>query len=95
MITHPDKVLFPDDGITKGELASYYETIAPIMVPHIRARPVTMERYPSVIDAQAELSRRRGSPRSTQEWATQCLQWSNDNQVALESGLALARQAAF
>ena len=29
MITHPEKVLFPDDGITKGELAAYYETIAP------------------------------------------------------------------
>jgi bifunctional non-homologous end joining protein LigD len=44
-ITHPDKVLFPDDGITKGELASYYEAIAPAMLPHIRARPITMERY--------------------------------------------------
>jgi bifunctional non-homologous end joining protein LigD len=47
MITHPEKVLFPDDGITKGELAAYYETIAPVMIPHIRARPVTMERYPA------------------------------------------------
>ena len=45
MITHPDKVLFPDDGITKGELASYYEEIAPFMVPHIRGRPITMERF--------------------------------------------------
>jgi bifunctional non-homologous end joining protein LigD len=45
VITHPDKVLFPDDGITKGELASYYEAIAPYMLPHIRGRPVTMERY--------------------------------------------------
>ena len=45
MISHPEKVLFPDDGITKGELASYYEAIAPVMVPHIRRRPVTMERY--------------------------------------------------
>jgi bifunctional non-homologous end joining protein LigD len=45
MITHPEKVLFPDDGITKGELASYYEAIAPVMLPHIRRRPVTMERY--------------------------------------------------
>jgi bifunctional non-homologous end joining protein LigD len=49
VITHPEKVLFPDDGITKGELASYYEMIAPIMLPHIRARPVTMERYPAGI----------------------------------------------
>ncbi len=52
MITHPDKVLFPDDGITKGELAAYYEAIAPVMLPHLRKRPVTMERYPSGIGAK-------------------------------------------
>ena len=45
MITHPEKVLFPDDGITKGDLAKYYESIAPVMLPHIRNRPITMERY--------------------------------------------------
>jgi bifunctional non-homologous end joining protein LigD len=45
MISHPEKILFPDDGITKGELASYYEAIAPVMLPHLRRRPVTMERY--------------------------------------------------
>ena len=45
MITHPEKILFPDDGITKGELASYYETIAPVMLPHLRRRPITMERF--------------------------------------------------
>ena len=45
MITHPEKVLFPDDGITKGELAAYYAAIAPVMLPHIVRRPVTMERY--------------------------------------------------
>ena len=45
MITHPEKVLFPGDGITKGELAAYYETIAPAMLPHILRRPVTMERF--------------------------------------------------
>jgi len=49
LITHPEKVLFPDDGITKGELASYYEAIAPVMLPHIRSRPITMERYPAGI----------------------------------------------
>ena len=46
MITHPEKVLFPDDGITKGDVAAYYEAIAPLMLPHLRGRPVTMERYP-------------------------------------------------
>ena len=45
MISHPDKILFPEDGITKGELASYYEMIAPVMLPHLRGRPITMERY--------------------------------------------------
>ena len=45
MISHPEKVLFPDDGITKGELAAYYEAIAPVMLPHISGRPVTMERF--------------------------------------------------
>jgi bifunctional non-homologous end joining protein LigD len=53
VITHPEKVLFPPDGrepgITKGELAAYYEMIAPAMVPHMRGRPVTMERYPAGI----------------------------------------------
>jgi len=44
-ISHPDKVMFPDDGITKGELAAYYEAIAPCLLPHIRGRPVTMERF--------------------------------------------------
>ena len=45
MITHPEKVLFPGDGITKGELAGYYDAVAPIMLAHIRGRPITMERY--------------------------------------------------
>ena len=49
MITHPEKVLFPDDHITKGDLANYYETIAPTILPHINGRPITMERYPSGI----------------------------------------------
>lgn len=45
MITHPEKVMFPDDSITKGELAAYYEAIAPYMLPHLQGRPITMERY--------------------------------------------------
>ena len=49
MITHPEKVLFPDDDITKGDLAAYYEAVAPFMLPHISGRPVTMERFPAGI----------------------------------------------
>ena len=49
-ITHPGKVLFPDDGVTKEELVTYYERIASWMLPHVRGRPVAMERYPDGID---------------------------------------------
>lgn len=52
MITHPDKVLFPDAGITKGDLADYYAAIAAVMLPYLRGRPLTMERYPQGIDAK-------------------------------------------
>jgi bifunctional non-homologous end joining protein LigD len=44
-ITHPDKVLFPDDGITKGDLAAYYRDAAPQMVPLVKDRPVSMQRF--------------------------------------------------
>jgi bifunctional non-homologous end joining protein LigD len=49
VITHPEKVLFPEDGITKGELAAYYEGVAPSLLPHLSGRPVTMERFPNGI----------------------------------------------
>jgi bifunctional non-homologous end joining protein LigD len=48
-ITHPDKVLFPDDGITKADLAAYYETVAALMLPLVSGRPVTMQRFPNGI----------------------------------------------
>jgi bifunctional non-homologous end joining protein LigD len=48
-ITHPDKVLFPDDGITKGDLAGYYERVSEWMLPHIRFRPISMQRFPGGI----------------------------------------------
>jgi len=49
MITHPEKIMFPGDGITKGDLAKYYATVAPVMLPHLIGRPITMERYPAGI----------------------------------------------
>lgn len=50
MITHPEKVLFPDSGISKGELCAYYAAVAELMLPHISGRPITMERYPAGIE---------------------------------------------
>jgi len=45
-LTHPDKVLFPADGITKRDLARYYADVAGQMLPWLRDRPITMVRYP-------------------------------------------------
>jgi bifunctional non-homologous end joining protein LigD len=45
-ISNPDKVLFPDDGVTKADLADYYQRIADAMLPWLRDRPVAMVRYP-------------------------------------------------
>ena len=49
-ITHPDKVLFPGDGITKAGLAGYYAEVAPAMVPHMRGRPINLWRWNAGID---------------------------------------------
>ena len=57
VITHPDKVLFPEDGITKGDLAGYYDAIASMILPHLRGRPVTMERFPSGIGQKGFLQK--------------------------------------
>jgi bifunctional non-homologous end joining protein LigD len=50
VITHPEKLLFAADGITKGDVCAYYEAVAAVMLPHIVGRPVTMERFPAGID---------------------------------------------
>ncbi|MGH9665122.1 MAG: non-homologous end-joining DNA ligase, partial [Bryobacteraceae bacterium] len=49
-ITHADKVLFPDGHLTKSDLLDYYLEIAPVMLPHLKDRPVVMERFPDGID---------------------------------------------
>jgi bifunctional non-homologous end joining protein LigD len=51
-ISRPEKVLFPEDGITKGDLIEYYARVAPSMVPHLRDRPLTLERYPNGINTK-------------------------------------------
>jgi bifunctional non-homologous end joining protein LigD len=48
--THVDRVMFPADGITKGELIAYYHDVAPLMVPELRARPLSVVRYTKGIE---------------------------------------------
>jgi bifunctional non-homologous end joining protein LigD len=49
-LTHPDKVLFPADGITKADLARYYADVAGQMLPWLEDRPISMVRYPDGLD---------------------------------------------
>lgn len=51
-IPRPDKVLFPEDGVTKRELADYYRRVATAMLPYVRERPVSMHRYPDGIEGK-------------------------------------------
>jgi bifunctional non-homologous end joining protein LigD len=45
-ITHQEEILFPDASVTKEELIDYYRRVATWMLPHVRGRPLAMERYP-------------------------------------------------
>ncbi len=49
-VTHPEKILFPADGLTKLDLAGHYERVGPAMVPHVRDRPLAMRAYPAGIE---------------------------------------------
>jgi bifunctional non-homologous end joining protein LigD len=59
-ISHPDKVLFPDDGITKADLVDYYRQVAPLMLPLVSGRPVTMQRFPNGIGRGGFLQKQVG-----------------------------------
>jgi len=59
-VTHPEKVLFPGDGITKGDLIGYYRAVAPRMLPLISGRPVTMQRFPDGIGRGGFLQKQVG-----------------------------------
>jgi len=67
-ITSPDKVLFPDDGITKGDLVDYYQRIAGRMLIHVRSRPLHMNRFPDGIGGVAIQQKR--VPVSFPPWIT-------------------------
>lgn len=60
-LSHTDKVLFPDAGITKGDLLDYYERIADSMLPHIQDRPLTLHRFPDGIGEEGFFQQARGN----------------------------------
>jgi bifunctional non-homologous end joining protein LigD len=51
-LSHTEKVIFPESGITKGDLIEYYRKIGDIMIPHMKDRPVTMHRFPDGIQEE-------------------------------------------
>jgi bifunctional non-homologous end joining protein LigD len=51
-LANPSKVLFPRDGITKRAIWDYYTAVAPVMLPHLHGRPLTLQRYPDGIDGE-------------------------------------------
>jgi len=59
-LSHLDKVLFPGDGVTKGDLVAYYRDMAPRMVPYLRDRPLVMGRYPDGITGEAIVQKNAG-----------------------------------
>lgn len=63
-LTHPDKVLFSEQGITKRELSSYYTLVAARMLPHVRGRPLTLVRCPNGSDKPCFFQKHpgRGAP---------------------------------
>jgi bifunctional non-homologous end joining protein LigD len=65
-LSNLDKVFFPDDGITKGDLIAYYRAIAPVLLPHLKTRPFTMRRYPDGIDGKAFFQ--KDAPSHMPEW---------------------------
>ena len=49
-LSRPDKLLFPESGVTKEDVVSYYRKIAPLILPHLKDRPLTLQRFPDGID---------------------------------------------
>jgi bifunctional non-homologous end joining protein LigD len=56
-LSHEEKIFFPDDGITKGDLIEYYRRVADTMLPHVRGRPLAMQRCPDGIGGEQFLQK--------------------------------------
>ncbi len=71
-VTHDDKVLFPDSGITKGELVDYYAKVAPHLVRLWKGHPISMQRYPDGIDGKSFFQ--KDTPDYFPDWVERCAQ---------------------
>jgi bifunctional non-homologous end joining protein LigD len=87
-ISHADKVLFPDAGVTKLDLARHYLRVAPAMLPHVRERPVTMHVFPGGLDGPGIYIKK--APPHFPDWIARVTVDKEGGQVAM----ALANDAA-
>ena len=65
-LSNVDKVFWPDDGYTKGDLLAYYDIVAPLLLPYLRERPLVLTRYPDGIEGKSFYQ--KDAPHFAPEW---------------------------
>jgi bifunctional non-homologous end joining protein LigD len=76
-LTNLDKVLYPATGFTKGQVVDYYARIAPVLVPHLKGRPLTMKRYPGGVNEEYFFE--KNAPKHRPDWVPTTPVWSEGN----------------
>jgi len=85
-VSNLDKVLYPKVGFTKGQVIDYYIRIAPVLLPHLEDRPLTMKRYPNGVDA--EFFYEKNCPAHRPKWVKTAKVWSEGNNRMMDYCLA-------
>jgi bifunctional non-homologous end joining protein LigD len=75
-VSNLEKVLYPETGFTKGRLIDYYVRVAPVMLPHVRERPLTMKRFPDGVEGKSFFEKH--IPSHAPEWVPSVEVPSND-----------------
>jgi bifunctional non-homologous end joining protein LigD len=76
-LTNLDKVLYPKAGFTKGQVVDYYARIAPVMIPHLAGRPLTLKRYPNGVDEMYFFE--KNATKHRPDWVKTAPIWSEGN----------------
>jgi bifunctional non-homologous end joining protein LigD len=76
-LTNLDKVLYPKAGFTKGQVVDYYARIAPVLVPHLAGKPLTLKRYPNGVDQ--EFFFEKNATKHRPDWVKTAPIWSEGN----------------
>jgi bifunctional non-homologous end joining protein LigD len=85
-VSNLDKVLYPKVGFTKGQVIDYYIKIAPVLLPHLKDRPLTMKRYPNGVDG--EFFYEKNCPTHRPKWVKTAKVWSEGNNRMMDYCLA-------